>query len=344
MRDNPRVIEARDRLYWMISGYRTTQMIRAAVTLGAFDQLAARALDAGELAALVGADSDLLHRLLRALSAFGVVSEQEDGKFANTELGDLLRNDVAGSVRNVALGLTEDVWYEAWEQLSGAIRDGALPFQRAHPGKTFWEVVEANPDVKVRFNGFMVAQTEAFAPQLLEAFEFATCRQIVDVGGGNGALIASILAAHSNLRGVLFDLEPGLDGADEYLRKRGVRDRCELVAGNFFDSVPEAGDAYLLKYVLHDWDDDRAAAILASCRRSVRPDAHLLVIDQLLPRRATDTSKDRFSMTLDMHMYALFGARERTEEELVGMLGRAGFEVERVAPTWPPSTIVARAV
>jgi SAM-dependent methyltransferase len=343
MPDNPRVIEARDRLYWMISGYRTTQMIRAAVTLGAFDQLAARALDAGELAALVGADSGLLHRLLRALSTFGVVTEQEDGKFSNTELGDLLRN-VAGSARNVALGLTEDVWYEAWEQLPGAVRDGALPFQLAHPGKTFWDVIEGNPEVKARFNGFMVAQTEAFAPQLLAAFDFSTCRQVIDVGGGNGALIASVLAAHPSLRGVLFDLEPGLDGADEYLRKRGVRDRCDLSAGNFFDSVPEAGDAYLLKYVIHDWDDDRAAEILASCRRGMRPGAHLLVIDQLLPRRATDTSKDRFSMTLDLHMYVLFGARERTEEDVRGMLGRAGFEVERVAPTWPPSTIVARAV
>lgn len=328
----------------MISGYRTTQMIRAAVMLGAFDKLAVGALDTGELAALVGADSGLLHRLLRALSSYGLVTEQEDGKFSNTQLGDLLRKDVEGSVRNVALGVTEDVWYEAWEQLPGAVRDGALPFQRAHPGKKFWEVIEANPEVKARFNGFMVAQTESFAPQLLAAFDFSACRQVIDVGGGNGALIASVLAAHPSLRGVLFDLEPGLDGADEYLRKRGVRDRCELVAGNFFDSVPEVGDAYLLKYVLHDWDDDRAAAILASCRRSMRPDAQLLVIDQLLPRRATDTSKDRFSLTLDMHMYALFGARERTEAELRGMLGRAGFEVERVAPTWPPSTMVARAV
>jgi orsellinic acid C2-O-methyltransferase len=344
MLDNPRVIEARDRLYWMISGYRTTQMVRAAVVLGAFDQLAATPMDAVELAALVGADSGLLNRLLRALSSYGVVTENEDGKFSNTQLGDLLRKDVEGSVRNVALGLTEDVWYEAWEQLPGAVRDGALPFQRAHPAKTFWEVIEANPEVKARFNGFMVAQTEAFAPQLLAAFDFSACRQVVDVGGGNGALIASVLVGHPSLRGVLFDLEPGLDGADEYLRKRGVRDRCELVPGNFFDSVPEVGDAYLLKYVLHDWDDDRAAAILASCRRWMRPGTHVLVIDQLLPRRATDTSNDRFSLTLDMHMYALFGARERTEDELLGMLGRAGFEVERVAPTWPPSTIVARAV
>lgn len=328
----------------MISGYRTTQMVRAAVMLGAFDQLATKPLNAVDLAGLVGADSGLLHRLLRALSSYEVVTEQEDGKFSNTELGDLLRSDVAGSARNVALGLSEDVWYGAWEQLLGGIRDGALPFQRAYPGKTFWEVIEANPEVKVRFNGFMVAQTEAFAPQLLEAFDFAACRQIVDVGGGNGALIASILAAHGNLRGVLFDLEPGLDGANEYLLQRGVRDRCELVAGNFFDSVPEGGDAYLLKYVLHDWDDDRAASILASCRRGMPPGAHLLVIDQLLPGRATDTSKDRISMTLDMHMYVLFGARERTEDELRGMLGRAGFEVEQVAPTWPPSTIVARAV
>jgi ubiquinone/menaquinone biosynthesis C-methylase UbiE len=338
------VVEARDGLYWMISGFRTTQMVRAAAMLGVCDELAAGPLDAAELAARVGADAGLLRRLMRALSSFGVVAEAEDGRFTNTETGDLLRTDAQGSLRNVALGLAEDTWYEAWEQLPGAVRDGALPFQRAFEGRSFWGVVEADPIVGARFNAFMVARTEAFAPQLVAAFDFADCGRVVDIGGGNGALTASLLAAHPTLRGTIFDLEAGLNGADAYLRKRGVRDRCELVSGDFFESVPEGAGAYLLRHVLHDWDDDRAAAILATCRRGMRPGVPLLVIDQLLPTRATNTPEDRYSFTLDLHMYVLFGARERTEDELRHMLEAAGYRVERVAPTTPTGTIVARAI
>jgi ubiquinone/menaquinone biosynthesis C-methylase UbiE len=338
------VIEARDSLYWMVSGFRTTQMVRAAATLGVCDELAGGPLEATELASRVGADPGILRRLMRALSSFGVVAEAEDGSFSNTEVGELLRKDAKGSLRNVALGLAEDAWYEAWEQLPGAVRDGAVPFQRAFEGRSFWDVVEADPNVSARFNGFMIARTEAFAPELVAAFDFSQCSRVVDIGGGNGALTASVLLAYPGLQATVFDLDTGLEGADAYLRKRGVRDRCELVSGDFFESVPVDGDVYLLRHVLHDWDDDRAAAILATCRRGIRPGIPLLVIDQLLPRRASNTSEDRYSFSLDLHMYVLFGARERTEDELRQMLDTAGFRVERVAPTTPTSTLVARAI
>jgi SAM-dependent methyltransferase len=328
----------------MISGFRTTQIVRAAAMLGLCDALASGPLEAAELAPRLGADPGLLRRLLRALSAFGVLTEAADGKFSNTELGDLLREDTAGSLRNVALGMAEDASYEAWKELPGAIRDGSLPFQRAHGGKSFWEVIQADPDVSARFNAYMVARTEAFASQLLTAFDFSGCGHVVDIGGGNGALIAQVLATHAALRGTIFDLEPGLDGADAYLRKRGVRDRCQLVAGDFFESVPEGGDAYLLRHILHDWDDDRAAAILATCRRGMRPGAALLVIDHFLPHRAADTLEDRYSFTLDLQMHVFFGARERTEDDLRQMIDSAGFRVERVEPTRPTSTIVARTI
>lgn len=341
---NPDVIGARDQLYWMISGFRTTQMVRAATMLGVCDALATGPQAAGEMAPGLGADPDLLRRLLRALSAFGVVTETADGKFSNTELGDLLRKDAVGGLREVALGLADDAWYEAWEELPGAMRDSSLPFQRAHGGKSFWEVIGADAAVSARFNGFMVARTEAFASQLLTAFDFSACGHVVDIGGGNGALIARVLEAHAALRGTIFDLGPGLEGADAYLRKRGVLDRCQLVSGDFFESVPEGGDAYLLRHILHDWDDDRAAAILATCRRGMRPGTALLVIDQLLPHRAMDTSEDRHAFTLDLQMHVLFGARERTEEELRQMIEGAGFRVERIEPTRPTSTIVARAI
>jgi orsellinic acid C2-O-methyltransferase len=327
----------------MISGFRATQMVRAAAVLGVCDALKDEPAEAHRVASAVGADPSLMRRLLRALSSMGVVAEGPDGSFSNTEVGNLLTTDAPGSLRNVAIGLTEDPSYEAWKELPSAVRDGALPFQRAHDGKSFWDVAKADPQFSTRFNRFMVARTEAFAPQLLDAFDFSQCSEVVDVGGGTGALIAAVLLAHPDLHGTIIDLQPGLGGADAYLHKHEVRDRCKLVTGDFFQSVPDGGDAYLLRHILHDWDDDRAATILGTCRMAMRPGAALLVIDQLLPHRAADTPEDRFALTLDLHMYVLFGARERTENELRQMIEDAGFRVERVEPTRPTSTIVARA-
>jgi hypothetical protein len=167
---------------------------------------------------------------------------------------------------------------------------------------------------------------------------------VVDVGGGNGGLIASVLAAHPGLRGVLFDLESGLAGADELLRRRGVADRCTTVAGDFFESVPAGGDIYLLRLVLHDWDDEHAARILNTLRRAMSPGSRLVVIDHLLPARADTSPASRAALIIDMSMYVLFGARERTERDMRGMLDAAGFRVERIAITVPPRTVIAQAI
>ena len=325
----------------MIGGYRVTQIVRTGTQLGICDALADGPRRADELASTVTADQDLLRRLMRALVGIGVLEEGEDGRFSNTELGGLLRTDAPASMRNTAIGLAEDAWWRAWSELPRGIENGVVPFELAH-GASFWEVVGGDAAVAARFNGYMAAQTGALVPQLL-AFDFSSCVRIVDVGGGSGALVAGILAAHPSLRATVFDLEAGLDGADEYLRTRGVRDRCDLVAGSFFDVVPSGADAYILSRILHDWDDTHAAKILANCRSAIRPGARLPVVDHILPARAIDQPLERAALIIDLHMYVLFGSRERTEEELRRMLGEAGFKVERVVPTSPPSTIVTQA-
>ena len=332
-----------ERLFEMVSGYRVTQFVRTAALLGICDELADEPRDAEAVAAAVGADPGLLLRLLRALAGSGVLEEGEDGRFRNTPVGDLLRRDVPGGLRDVAIALPEDRSWAAWGALPTAIRDGVVPFEVAN-GRSFWEALAGDPDAASDFNRFMVEQTEVFAPQLLQACDFSESERVVDVGGGNGALIAQVLVAHPALRATLFDLESGLEGADAYLRGRGVRDRCELAAGSFFDTVPAGADTYLLKYILHDWDDGRAAEILAVCRRAMRPGARLVVVDHVLPARAVDAPRERRALTVDMQMHVLFGSRERTEAELRAMLAAAGFAVEKVVPTAPPSTIVARAV
>jgi hypothetical protein len=341
--DNSIVDAVRDRLLGLITGYRASQLIRAASVLKVCDQLAPGPRDAAEVAAAVHADPTLLRRLMQALVGIGVLQEGQDGRFSNTEMGELLRSDLPGNLAAPTISLTDDNVWAAWGQLHRGIAEGSVPHVLAN-GASFWDLHAANPEAGARFNHHMVRQTEVFAPQLVNAFDFSQCRTVVDVGGGNGALIAGILSANPNVHGVVYDLEQGLTGAHEYLKGRGVSERSETVAGDFFTSVPPGADCYTLRLILHDWDDAHAMRILESVRRAMTPGSWLLVIDHLLPARADSSPDARLALNMDIHMFVLFGSRERSEADMRKMLTAAGFEVERVAPTMPTRTIVARAV
>jgi SAM-dependent methyltransferase len=327
----------------MILGYRATQAIRAAAELGICDVLAAGPISSADAAAAVTADAAMLHRLLRLLAALGVVTEAADGRFANTEMGDLLRAGVLGSLRSTAIGLGEASWWNAWGALPRGIRGEGIPFDLVN-GRSSWEEMRDDPVVAARFNSFMATQTETFLPQLLRQFDFSAAAHVVDVGGGNGALLAGILRANPRARGTVCDLEAGLSGARQYLEAHGVADRCNLVAGSFFESVPAGADVYLLRLILHDWPDDAARTILAACRRAMRPGAQLLVIDTVLPDRAIDDPDARVAFFYDVNMHVLYGGRERTESEVQAMLEAAGFTVNTVLATQPSATLVATAV
>lgn len=335
-------ITAKERVYQLMLGYRATQAIRAAALLGVCDALAAGPRASSAVAADVAADPDLVHRLMQTLVALGLCTENDDGLFGNTELGDVLRGDIPGSLRSTAIGLGEDSWWTAWGELPRAISAGRVPYELAH-GRTFWQEMAEDPDVAGRFNSFMSGQTQNFLPQLLDAFDFSGTGHVVDVGGGGGALLAGILQAHPGTRGTLFDLPSGLTAAPAYLRDHGVSDRCDVVEGSFFDSVPSGADVYVLRLILHDWPDDQAGAILAVCRQAMRVGASLLVIDAAMPERASMQPAALVKFLYDLHMYVLFGARERTEEEMRRMLEAASFRVDRVVPTEPAAIHVATA-
>ena len=215
---------ARDRLLGLIGGYRVTQLIRTAALLKICDQLAHGPREAADVAVVVHADPILLRRLMRALVGLGVLEEGEDGRFSNTETGEHLRSDLPGNLAAPAISLTEDPAWLGWAQLHHGIVDGSVPYVLANHASP-WEVQASNPEAAARFNAHMVAQTEAFAPQLVSAFDFSQCRTVVDVGGGKGALMSGILSANPGVHGVVFDLEQGLAGAEEYLQRRGVGDR-----------------------------------------------------------------------------------------------------------------------
>lgn len=312
----------------LISQYFVSQAVGAAAKLAIADHLAAGPLTAGQLAAATGAHAPSLHRLLRAVASLGIVSELPDGAFKLTPFGEPLRSDGADSVRAYALFILDDPVWRAWGDLTHTVRTGRMAFDASET----WDAERSE-----NFDRAMTQLTRLVARAVIAAVDFSPYRTLADIGGGNGTLVGAILAARPALRGVVFDLKPGLRETRRYLESLGVADRCEIVEGSFFEAVPPGCDAYLLKSVLHDWPDDRALEILRVCRRACAPEARLLIVEQVLPERVRDAAPDRHKHLGDLNMMVLTGGRERSEAEYRELLAAAGFRLERTLPAAPPS-------
>ncbi len=268
----------------LVDGFRVTQTIHAAVDLGIPDLLADGERTADDLAQASGADPSALYRLLRALASLGVLHEADGQRFSLTSLGTPLRSDVPGSINGwVRLTGREYLW-RSWGNLANAVRTGENSFQSLH-GSNVFEWRADHPEESAIFDAAMGSLTAASNAAILAAYDFGRFATVVDVAGGNGTLLAAILEAHPAARGILFDQEHVVSGAGPVLGAAGVLDRCTVVAGSFFESVPEGGDAYVLKWIIHDWEDEEAIAILRTCREAMSPEAVLLVIERDLGRR-----------------------------------------------------------
>ena len=313
-----------DRAYELVNGFRASQLVRLAAQLRVPDLLADGPLSVEDLVAATGIDADRLHRVLRGLTGLGVFVETEEGRFRNTEVGDLFREGVPGSLRALALMLVPDS-YRAWDHLTETVHSGTPGHQIAHGG-SLWDSMARDPDFAARFNQAMVSGTDGIAGFVAAGSDFTTASVIVDVGGGNGALAAGILRAHPHLRAIICDLPAGLAGTQEYLSRRGVSDRCTTVEADFFETVPTGGDIYLLKNIIHDWDDKHAVLILSACRRAAGPGARILLIERLLPTRVTDSPEHLNAVMTDLQMMVQLGSRERTLLQLRALLEQAGFE------------------
>ncbi|HEX6919491.1 MAG TPA: methyltransferase [Actinomycetes bacterium] len=337
-------MDAVDRLDWLTRAYRVGQIIRTAALYGICDVLADGPMPGEQVAARVGAAQDPMRRLLRALVAIDVLTES-DGLFSNGTFGDLLRQDHPDEMRDVVISRMRDTWWRAWGSLPEAVRTGESAYVHAN-GRSFWVDLAEDPDAAATFNALMSSGTEQYAASLVASTDLTGVSHLVDVGGGKGATMAALLAALPAARGTVFDLPAGLIGADGLLTAAGVRQRIELVAGDFFESVPAGGDVYLLRRILHDWPDDRAVAILKSCRDAIADQqARLFVSDMIMPERAQPgPAEDDEVFTLDMHMLVLFGARERSVTEFEALSEAAGFRVDEVLKTSPEGTIVASPV
>ena len=330
----------RDALRDRIMGFRATQMIHVAAKLGLADRLAAGPRSPYDLAIDIGAEPQALHRLLRGLASLGIFAEDAVGDFALTPQAELLRSDVQGSLRDIALLYGEDWMWQAYGSMMHSVRTGAPAFAKVH-GQPLYGYLHEHPRAAAQFNAAMSGNSSHETAAILEAYDFATARTVVNIGGGHGALLAALLRAHPALSGILFDLPSVVAGAAPVLAETGIAERARCVAGDFFDEAPAGADLYVMKCVLHNWDDGDARRLLATCRAAMNEEARLLVIERVVP----DGNEPSEAKLFDLNMLVVAGGRERTEREHRALFRDAGLALERIAATRSPlSVMVATAL
>src|SRR5919112_2043844 len=281
----------------MATGYWVSQAVRAMAVLGLADHLASGPRTAADLAEATGAHAPSLARLLRALVALGLCERDDAGGVYLTPLGEAMRSDVADSARSFVLFITAPWVERGWEELPHAVRTGEPTFPRVH-GAGFWDYLGAHPEDGALFDAAMSEGASARAEALRAVRDLSSIGTVVDVGGGQGRLLAGLLEATPGLSGVLLDRPEVVAGAEAVLRAAGVADRCAVVGGDFFASVPPGGDAYVLAQIVHDWPDAEALAILRTCHRAMVPGARLWVIEQVI-----EPGEDSVDLTLfDLNM------------------------------------------
>jgi hypothetical protein len=320
----------------MIMGFRTTQLIHVAAKLGIADLLNDGPRHSAELAQATGADPHALYRLLRALASMGIFAELNDGRFDLTPLAQLLRQDAPGSVRGLALLYGEPWIWQAYGALLHTVQTGTTAFESVH-GMNIFSYLAQHPDAAQVFQQAMTAFSGQELAAILAAYDFTHVRHAVDVGGGEGALLATLLEHYPTMQGTLFDLPPTI----ERVRKQragqaGVWARCTFAAGDFFQAVSPGGDLYLLKRVIHDWTDAQSIAILKQCRIAMADEGKLLILERVIAP-GNDPSEAKL---FDINMLVSAGGQERNSEEFGALLEAAGFRLTQVIATASPLSIV----
>jgi ubiquinone/menaquinone biosynthesis C-methylase UbiE len=309
--------------------------VYAAAELCIADCLACGPLAPEELALKTGTHAPSLGRLLRALASCGLVEQTPSGQFVNTTLGDSLRDGAPGAARATILTIAGSWQWKAWDHFLHALQTGESGMQAAY-GNDLFGYLSGEPLHSARFNDAMVGMHGAVASAVIEAYDFSRLKNIIDVGGGKGALLTSILKAHPQVQAVLFDLPEVERSAREYLIASGIGARCSFFGGDFFEHIPSGHDAYLLAHVLHDWKDDQAIAILKQCRRAMRADGRLLIVEAVLP----DGNTPHHGKLMDLLMLTVTGGIERSEREFAQILALADFALSDVHPTMTHQSVI----
>jgi hypothetical protein len=311
----------------MIWGFIVSQGIYVAAKLGIADLIAKTPMTALALADQTKADPQSLKRLLGLLASTGIFRENTDGTFEHTALSLTLRSDAQPSMRDTALMLASKLFWKPWGELFESVLNGKPAFDRIY-GAPIFEYLMQHPEEAAIVSSGMTSGSSLDIAAVMAAYDFSKFKKIVDVGGSHGALLAGLLTANPSVRGVLADLPPVVAGTT-LLHGTGLIERCEIVGIDFFAAVPEGGDAYILKWIIHDWNDEDAIKILQSCRRAIPSDGKLLLIEHVI-KPTNELDSGRF---LDVGIIALAKGRERTEQEFGEILRAAGFSLQRVLST-----------
>jgi hypothetical protein len=315
-------------IFNLIGGYRISQAIYAVAELGIPDLLADGPRRCDDLARETKTHAPTLFRILRFLAGAGLFNELGPKEFELTRLGSTLRTDLPGSLRPVVRFLLSEFEWTPWGRLIHSVRTGETAFDHVH-GMGPFEYFRKNPEASAVFNSAMTSLSARSGTGIVERYDFSGLRKVVDVGGGHGLLLATILRANPTMRGVLFDLPDVVVGAGQVLENFGVRDRCEVVGGSFFGGLPPGGEAYVLRQIVHDWDDDRALAILRNCCAAMTETGKVLVIEREIAAHHREAMR---VLHLDLEMLVNVGGMERTEAEYRSLFENAGFRLTTIVP------------
>lgn len=334
-------MDSRARVLSMINAAWTTQVISVACELRLPDLLASGSFDPRQVAAETSASVDAVHRMLRALVTLDLCVENADGTFGLARDGEWLCRERADSLDAWARMSGQRMWAN-WTQLGESVRTGESARKRVNGAEDF-TYLDRSPANAAVFNAAMVNLTQPVARAAAQIVDWTGIEKAVDVGGGVGELIATVLAHRPEMRGVVFDLEHAAAGAREHLLRAGVAERCEVVPGSFFDSVPGGAGAYLLKSVLHNWDDERAIAILRNCAAAMGPSARVMLFERIVPERLTASAADQEIARSDLNMLVGCDGRERTRAQFHALLGEAGLKPAGESPLVAGFSVLAAA-
>jgi hypothetical protein len=312
----------------MIQGFWVSRAIYVAAELRIADLVDDEPKTAEALAKATGTHAPSLYRVLRALASVGVFSEDAEGRFALTPVAATLRSNQPGSLREFAMVELAADHYPAWEAVLDSVKTGEVAFHRVF-GMDAWAHRAENREHGELFDKAMASFGNVVNQTVVESYDFSQFSNVVDVGGGDGSLLTGLLKAHPGMKGLLLDLPQVIPGAERYLEAQGLTDRCEVVAQDFLHSVRAGADAYVLKWIVHDWNDDDSTTILKNCHRAMRKDSKLLVVEAIIP----PGNQPSFHKFMDLNMMVMLGGRERTEPEYRSLLEAAGFELTAVTPT-----------
>ena len=311
----------------MLTGYWTTQALYVAAKLGIADLMAKGPRSAEDLAQVTTTHGPSLYRLLRGLASMGVFAEDGTGRFSLTPLAECLRSDVPGSQRALAI-MSGEEHYKAWGELLYSVQTGNIAFDKLY-GMPVFDFLSRNPEQAKVFDAAMVGVHGRETAAMTDAYDLSGIEVLADIGGGNGSLLTMVLKKYPAMRGLLYDLPGVTERAKVNLQSAGLSDRCKVIGGSFFESIPVGADAYLLRNIIHDWNDEKAITILRNVQQAMSKDGRLLVVEGVIP----PGNDPCFGKMLDLTMLTIPGGKERTEEEYRTLFKASGFTLTQIVPT-----------